>query len=315
MKHFNNFFVLLLSATLLLFTACEKDDDTENNTGPLDPDTAEKVSVDRFSEAAGTLHLRSLNPDLPDPNEPINFDNLFLAQGLGPGGQVVKYYDFDVMPLKSAPIYVLFREGESDPVEGQLNIINVIPGDIGYSDFWQMYKVTVPADYVANSATSLIQILDNGYTLTETDYLINCPVAPEGSTAELRYTDESNTLERGWYKNKVVYYFTFEEKVLTSNANGYTPISPIYVTFNINPDINNANSGPASGFVTETGSAQTHNVLATIPTDDDYSPLWSVYVYDNADFDNVTNLATAQAANVLAQNVMYVNCPEVSVGY
>ena len=313
MKYFSNIFLLLLSASLISFTACKKDDDSDNNTGPLDPDTAEEVSVDRFSDEAGTLHLRSSNPDLPGPNEPINFDNLFLAQGLGPDGQVAKYYDFDVMPLAPAPIYVLFREGETTPVENQLNIINVIPGDVGYSDFWQMYEVTVPADYVANTVTSLVEILDKGYDLTETSYVINCPVAPKGSTAALRYTDENNELDRGWYKNKIVYYFTFEEKVLSTNISGNMPISPIYVTFNINPDENNPNSGPPSGFVTEPGSVQTHNVIATIPADDDYSPLWSVSVYDNADFDNVTNLATAQAANILAQGVMLVNCPVVYV--
>jgi len=313
MKYFNSSILTILFSGLLIVSACKKDDDSDKNTGPLDPDTTEEVSVDRFSDDAGTLHLRSSNPDLPGPNEPINFDNLFLAQGLAPDGQVAKYYDFDVMPLAPAPIYVLFREGESEPVENQLNIIDVIPGDLGYSDFWQMYKVTVPQDYVANTVTSLVKILDKGYELTETNYLINCPVAPKGSTAELRYTDESKTLDRGWYKNKVVYYFTFEEKVLATTAGGLNPISPIYVTFNINPDENDPNSGPASGFVTETGSAQTHNVLATIPTDADYSPLWSVNVYDNADFENVSNLTTAEAANVLAQGVMLVNCPVVYV--
>jgi hypothetical protein len=311
MNTFSNFFLLLLSASVLMLTACKNNEDSEDNTAPLDPDTAEEVSVDRFSDDAGTLYLRSLNPDLPDPNEPINFDNLFLAQGLGPDGQVVKYYDFDVMPLKPAPLYVFFREGESEPVEGQLNIIDVIPGDLGYSDFWQMYEVIVPEDYVANSTTSLLEILDKGYQLNETSYVINCPVAPKGSTANLRYTDESNALDKGWYKNKIVYYFTFEEKILATDANGNMPISPIYVTFNVNPDENNPDSGPASGFVTESGSAQTHNVLATIPADADYSPLWSVYVYDNADFENVTNLATAEAANILAQGVMLVNCPVV----
>jgi hypothetical protein len=217
------------------------------------------------------------------------------------------------MPLAPAPIYVLFREGETTPVEGQLNIIDVIPGDLGYSDFWQMYEVTVPENYIANTVTSLVGILDKGYQLNETSYVINCPVAPKGSTAELRYTDESNELARGWYKNKVVYYFTFEEKILATDANGNMPISPIFVTFNINPDENDPNSGPPSGFVTEPGSVQTHNVIATIPTDDDYSPLWSVSVYDNADFDNVTNLTTAEAANILAQSVMLVNCPVVYV--
>jgi hypothetical protein len=88
------------------------------------------------------------------------------------------------------------------------------------------------------------------------------------------------------------------------------PVSPIYVTFNINPD--QPGGGPPSGFLTENGSAQTHNVLATLPANAAYSPLWSVNVFDNADFASVNNLATAQASNVLATGVALVNCPVVS---
>jgi len=88
------------------------------------------------------------------------------------------------------------------------------------------------------------------------------------------------------------------------------PESPIYVTFNINPD--QTNGGPASGFKTEMGSAQTHNVVTTLPADGGYSPLWSVNVYDNIDFDTVRNFSTVQSAKILAQRVALVNCPIVS---
>lgn len=64
---------------------------------------------------------------------------------------------------------------------------------------------------------------------------------------------ESASLHMGWYKNKVVTYFTFEEKTLTTTGNGMVPLSPIYVTFNINPGMDGG--GPPSGFVTESGSA------------------------------------------------------------
>ena len=75
---------------------------------------------------------------------------------------------------------MLFAEGSSTPVANQLNIIDAIPGDPGYSDFWQVVKVTVPADYVANTATSLQDLLDAGYSMQTTDMIVNCPVVPEG---------------------------------------------------------------------------------------------------------------------------------------
>ena len=275
-------------------------------TGPAmeEPEVPEMMEavIDRFSAAAGTLMVRDDSGALPGPNEPINFDMPpFITQGLGPGGQVVQYYNFDVQPVAPAPIWVLFREGEDAPAQSP--VIDVIPGDVGYNDFWGMIKVSVPADYEANSVTSLAGITAAGYAMENTGVIINCPVVPKGSTAMLRGGGESNGLHAGWYKDMVVYYFTFEEKMLSGAT---VPVSPIYVTFN-------ANGMPPSGFVMEEGTAQTHNVVATIPSDDDYSPLWLVSVYDNADFDSVSDLASAEAANILAAGVATVNCPVVSV--
>ncbi len=68
----------------------------------------------------------------------------FNTHGLGPNGEKTIYYNFDVLSTTPAPIYVLFRMGETTPVSGQLNIVNVIPGDAGYNDFWLVTKVTVP---------------------------------------------------------------------------------------------------------------------------------------------------------------------------
>ena len=280
-------------------------------TGPApeEPEMPEAMiaAIDRFSEAAGTLMVRDDSGALPGPNEPIDFDQPpFITQGLGPGGQVVQYYNFDVQSVIPAPIWVLFREGEDSPVEGQMNIIDVIPGDPGYNDFWAVTKVTVPADYEANSVTSLVGIVEAGYAMETTDIIVNCPVVPRGSTAMLRVGGGSNGLVRGWYKDMVVYYFTFEEKMLTGET---VPLSPIYVSFKVNPPV----GGPASGFMAEEDGVQTHNVVATIPSDEDYSPLWLVSVYDNADFDSVSDLASAESANILAAGVAAVNCPVVSV--
>ena len=101
-----------------------------------DPNTASVVSVDRFSDAFAHLFKRSGNPAFPAPNAPINCDQgAFITRGLGPNGEKVAYYNFDVLPTTPAPIYVLFAG--STQVQGQLNIIDVVPGDPGYNDFWR----------------------------------------------------------------------------------------------------------------------------------------------------------------------------------
>ena len=286
---------------------CSSDD-----TKPLsakDPATAEKAVVDRFSDAAGHLQKRSDTPTLPQSNEAVNFDQgPFITSGFGPAGEKIRYYNFDVQPTQPAPIYVLFTSGASAPVPGQLNIVDVIPGDAGYSDFWQVSKVTVPADYVANSVTSYAEIVAAGFSVQATTMLVNCPVVPEGSTATLRLGGEDASLVTGWYRGKTVRYFSFLEKALTGTS---VPRSPIYVTFNVNPGA--AGGGPASGFKMEASSPQTHNVTATLPSDAAYSPLWMVDIYDNAAFATVNDLATAQAAPLLMPAAANVNCPIVAL--
>lgn len=304
-------FIYLLVASSVLISSCEKEEDPV----PKNPDEAEIAAVDRFSDEAAELMKRSADPSLPGPNEPVDFDvEGFITTSFGPAGQQVKYYNFDVQPTKPAPLYVMFREGEEDPVAGQLNIIDVIPGDQDYNDFWQIYKVSVPSSYQANILTSYQGILDAGYTIEKTDTLVNCPVVPYGSTATRRLGNESSDLHRGWYKGKLAYYFTFEEKALTVTSAGTVPLSPVYVCFSKNPDVNDPTSGPPSGFIYEPGTFQTHNVIATIPSDDDYSPLWIVHVYDNADFNNVSDLASAESASILMESAMNVNCPVVFIG-
>lgn len=290
-------------------------DDMDMGPKPLDPDTAPKAAIDRFSADAGHLFVRDATNGLPESDEAIDFDAnpAFITKGLGPDGEMTEYYNFDVMSTTPAPIWVLFREGEDMPVDGQLNIINVIPGDAGYNDFWHVQKVTVPSDYVANTITSYSEIVDKGYTIEPQPVIVNCPVVPDGSTAKKRYlATESPDLTRGWYKNMVVYYFNFSEKMLAP-VDGLVPVSDIYVSFNINPDMDGG--GPPSGFKTEDDMAtgQTHNVPETLPEDAAYSPLWDVNIYDNTDFGSVSDLASAMSATIMAEGAAIVNCPIVTV--
>jgi len=300
----------------ILLNACSSDNNSMSpgsagssavSSTPTDPATAEMVAIDRFSDRAGHLQKRSDTPTLPGPNEPVNFDqDPFITQGFGPHGEIVKYYNFDVQPTAPAPIYVLMKGGK--PVDGQLNIVDVIPGDSGYNDFWQIIAVTVPDGYVANTITSAAAVASSGFAKSSTNMLVNCPIVPDGSTATLRFTGDTSPtgLIHGWYKGKLVSYFTFGEKLAgLTVTNGMVPTSPIYVTFNDDA------KGPASGFMTEASSMQTHNVVATLPADSAYSPLWAVAPYPDAKFGGVMDLSTALAAppGAVAADV---NCPVVS---
>ena len=122
---------------------------------PMNPATAKIAAVDRFSDKAAHLQLRTTNNHIPGPNEPVDFDTgPFITQGLSPTtGKPVRYYNFDVQSTTPGAIYMLYREGDAKPVPGQLDIIDTVPGDDGYNDFRLIWKVSVPRDYVANTIT------------------------------------------------------------------------------------------------------------------------------------------------------------------
>jgi len=54
----------------VLISSCEKNDTPD----PLNPDTAEKAVVDRFSSTAGVLMVRDATNSLPEAGAPIDFD-------------------------------------------------------------------------------------------------------------------------------------------------------------------------------------------------------------------------------------------------
>ena len=261
------------------------------------PDTAPVVSVDRFSDAFAHLFKRSANPSFPAANAPIDCDQgPFITRGLGPDGEKVTYYNFDVLPTTPAPIYVFFAGGTQ--VAGQLNVVDVLPGDPGYNDFWLVTKVTVPSDYVANSVTSLAEITAAGFATTPTTMLVNCPVVPAGSTAKLRYTSESSALQRGWYRDKVVNYFSFDEHALMTATGGGRADGAHPRGLQHRPGSEQRDERTPSGFVTELGTMQTHNVISVLPATPAYSPLWTVSAYKSASFSAVDNWTTASQAPV-----------------
>ena len=94
-------------------------------------------------------------------------------------------------------------------------------------------------------------------------------------------------------------------------VSGMVPLADIRVSFNINP--NEPGGGPPSGFMTEMGSDQTHNVVEFIPGQSGYSPFWDVDVYDNSEFDMVVDWPSALMATILGQSVATVNCPVVAI--
>jgi len=147
-----------------------------------------------------------------------------------------------------------------------------------------------------------------GYKTEKTDKLLNMAVVPDKSRARVRWGGGSLELQRAWYHDQVAKFFLFDEAPLSVSGDK-VPVSPIYDCFTINP----GQPGGEMEFCTDPNSKQTHNVVATMPGDKAYSPLWLRVVYDSAACASVHNLDTALQAKKVAANVLLINCPMVSV--
>src|SRR5438105_13772396 len=166
----------------------------------------------------------------------------------------VSYLDFGPQSNVAVPILAFFQAtSPSTPVAGQRNIIDTIPSQPGYSDFWRVYKVLVPDGYVANSIRSLGEAVASGYTIQETNTIVNCPVVnPNASIA-----GSSPSLVSGWYRNRDVFYF---DEGTRSPAEGPVVVAaPIYAFFH------------SDG----TAVAGQRNVIDALPGNANYSDLWT----------------------------------------
>jgi hypothetical protein len=244
------------------------------------------IHIDRFSDTAAHLMKRSANPALPRPDQPIDLSHApFSTQGFAPDGSIVRYYNFDVQRDRPATLWRLMQRGRAIG-----DVVDALPGDPTYSDFWRVAVVDVP-DGVA--ITSAADIRSHQLAVRPDTTVLDCPIVPRGTIAD------AATVTELWYRGARVTCLRFDPP-LAATETGAEPTSPIFVTFH--------GAGPPSGFQTA-GSIQTHNVVMSVPGDTDYSPLWAVHVYDRAAFDRVHDAASAEAAPLLDAHGPLVNCP------
>jgi len=213
----------------------------------------------------------------------------------------VRYYDFGMNTPSSggrvsvAPIYAFITgmDGNGDPVfvDGQHNVVDVVPGDSGYSDLWEVHLVTVPAGYQADSLRSAADVEASGYEMMVPGLFVNCPIVAAGTTLE-----GGEPLVQGWNKGSEVYYPDF-------GAN--PPLTLPILAF--------ATGMAADGtpmFVEGQG-----NIIDSVPADEGYSAFWRVnlvMVDGSYQADSIRSAAGARAAGFeVVETDLVVNCPVV----
>jgi hypothetical protein len=256
------------------------------------PEYLPLVEVDRFSDTAGSFFRRSETPDLPQANEPIDFDEeMFLLSGLGPNGEAVEFYHFDVKSRNPAPMYLLV-DRRDEAIPNQLPIFDLLPGEENYNDLWQVNQVKVlDREYLPNSLNSLEDVINRGFEIVQTDQAVNAVIVPAGSIASKRFDPQVPTAPQdGWYRGRIVKYLLFENPASTVQVNlttGEVQTSQMYGFFENDKD-------PLLGFALDPETEATHNVASVLPgAGGTYSPLWVVQILKLEFFDRVENVFTA----------------------
>ncbi len=247
----------------------------------------------------GYLLTRPAPPSAPAPVDNLARPSTFpRVNGWYKNGNIT-YLDYGVSTNVSQPILVFFQAASPNTtVMGQRNIIDSIPGQPGYSDFWRVHKVLVPSSYVANTIRSFEEAVASRYTIQATTTIVNCPVVNLNATTP----GTVSTKTFGWYRDRDVLYFDHGPR---SPGLGFIVQSaPLYAFF-----YTNGTSVPGQ-----------RNVVDVKPTDPGYTDLWHVtkavvgasYVVNS--LKSASGIMAAVTSNqvTLQPTNMFVNCPVVT---
>jgi hypothetical protein len=200
--------------------------------------TAPLLTVDRFSDAAGTLFRRSLDPKLPQAGVPFSLDDpRFSVAVAGPGGATARCYNLDVRPAAPNRYYV-FYDRIGNYRLAQFPVIEKAPGDPGYSDLWDIWKVITPdsfreTNWVRDIATVERLLADpaGGFQAFSTGIYLNAPLVPVGTTAGSKAEGKAGRATRlyAWYQGKRAPFLYFEGSLHLS-PDGRIPTSTLNLT-------------------------------------------------------------------------------------
>jgi hypothetical protein len=211
------------------------------------------------------------------------------------GGEKVWYWNVGgPVPGFIAPIYELV--GLDDELLGH-RIIDVIPGDTGYSPWWRVIRVKVTTKYAGEKIWSR-EAIDEGIRLgileapKSTDQILNCPVVTRGTTVPLGDGKTADAVW-GWYRKQRVAWVDFEYPVTVPMSMREMPRYPVYILQRVNE------GEPLYEFLIgrdlndDDDLVDSNNVFAGGLDDARYSPLWYVtFVRTVSEYVSIDNTRT-----------------------
>lgn len=204
-RHARGLLLALLAGSLALAVACGGDVDDDEGTVAIS-----EIPLGRRSEIPVRLgYIDGKRVEYYDFGTFVPDDESWFPA----------YDEFPGMPTN--PIYV-FQDGARLSIEQQHPIIDKLPLQANYSDFFEIVAVIPPDGYTPNDIKSRATLLRAGYELGRTGRVLNCPVV--GPKAELGSSSHRPraTFQRieVWYRKKHISCIALEggEALLSGGA-------------------------------------------------------------------------------------------------
>lgn len=206
-------------------------------------------------------------------------DELIELRTAFSSGRTVHYWDFGPAPAAAIPVWVvgtLLDDGSFEPV-GHPPVFDAIPGDPGYSPFWQMVMVPVTEAYdgeLLPSFAAVVQAVEAGLVRTPVSTLryINCPVVHRDVRLDMGAGQEPLEPSTGLYRGKQTAYFDLGPPLLPAEAlDGY----PVATAYRLRREGGEPLSEPRRR-VDMTGDGDrvdTNDIFEVAPGDEGYTPL------------------------------------------
>ncbi|KAI8610837.1 hypothetical protein BC830DRAFT_1221400 [Chytriomyces sp. MP71] len=203
--------------------------------------------------------------------------------------------------VDTAPIWTFRSDGNLSSPPLQQNLIDVAPGETGYSDLWQVNIVTVPASVKAGNITSkaaldALMLANPSVTIASASIFVNCPVVHPNSTLEVPADAKFVT---GWYKDQPITYFDFGPNGQNGAPPGNSNVQPVWV--------------PVLANATMVGN----HVFPGVSTDPGYTAFWAVTLvtvpsgYMVNQFRKAQDWASLNITPTPVSPLTIVNCPIV----
>jgi hypothetical protein len=254
----------------------------------------------------------------------------------GTSGWFPSYDTFPGMPVGEMFVWIN-EKGELRIDQDQRPVIDSLPQQAGYSDFFELVAVTAPDDYSANDIKSRATLLRADFPLQHSGRIVNCPVS--GPDAKLEKPAGKPTgefpLVKLWYRKKTVHCLLMDGGLHLLGQGRGAPLFKIYSTpTNVGDEkehrvaaddvytmITNAFTG--ADRVTNI-PVPDNDIFDRLPGDASYSPLakiWDVTVPSDYQLGGIRSHADlfpvpdfTDPRIVERSPDAFCNCPIVSVG-